>query len=134
MQNAFKTSTHSLMCTHIGGSLVVSCFGLDANGEPDYDKEICHREFSDPKEAAECFRAVRDQIAPKVSQARAREIIAQAKAAAKEALGLDGFGWDMYLDRVMTPDERLGVKVYWETLPGHFNFINALTRLARGRK
>jgi len=134
MENAFKTSKHSLMCAHIAGGYVVSCFGLDANGQPDFDQEVCHKEFSDADEATKCFRTVRDQIAPTLTKARAKEIIAQAKTAAGASLGLGGFGWDAYLDRVMTPDERLAVKLFWDTLPGHFNFVNALTKIARGRK
>lgn len=136
MDNAFKTSTHSLMAVAIGGVYVVSCFGIGADGQPDYDQEICHKECTTAKEAAELFTATKAKIAPKLSRARALEIIEQAKAAANGprtagGLGLGGFGWEGYLDRVMTADERLAVKLVWETLPGHYTFVGTLVKLTK---
>lgn len=62
-----------------------------------------------------------------MTQERANEIIAQAKAKAVHG------PWCDQLDKVMLPGERAEIVKVWKTMPGHTCFVDALYRIARGQ-
>lgn len=64
--------------------------------------------------------------AQRVSAARAKQIIEQARAATTVG------PWVDQLDKVMAPGERAFVKKAWERLPGSYSFVGTLERIAKG--
>ena len=63
-----------------------------------------------------------------MTKERANQIIEQARNKAV-------FGpWCDQLDKVMLPGERAEIMAVWDTMPGHTCFVDALYRIAKGRK
>ena len=69
---------------------------------------------------------------PEVDTSKAAPAIATAIEAALADAKSEPGPWVDNLDRHMTRAELLAVKAYWETMPGHCRFTDALIQLAEG--